>query len=318
MDRAELKRLIQGPLAAVPTPFDDDFEIDYGKMAELTQWWVESGVVAGKAVIKVGAVAGEGDKFRDSEWPLLLRTAVQAAGGKAAIMSAIHHKDTVRAVEDAKRAQDLGAIGLQISPPINNGPDQDDHLRHYEAISDAIDIGIMIYNNPWWMYGGIYPDTFRKMVDFKSLVAIKWAPPDGVAYEEIFDLKDTFNIIDNTVQPVLNHQLGGRGYIQNQIAAYPPHDLRLWELLEAGEYDEAQALFDTVVPRLREFSGSVRKRSGHNSGKALMAVMGHPIGRMRPPGEPLDVQEMAELRQLVRGFGWPVPEEAGIAAAAAD
>ena len=42
MNRDELKRLIQGPVATVPTPFDDDFEVDYGRMRELTEWWVEA------------------------------------------------------------------------------------------------------------------------------------------------------------------------------------------------------------------------------------------------------------------------------------
>ena len=79
MNRDELKKLIVGPVAPVPTPFDDDFEVDFGLMADLTEWWVECGAVAGKAVIKIAAQAGEGDKLRDWEGPALLRTAVQAA-----------------------------------------------------------------------------------------------------------------------------------------------------------------------------------------------------------------------------------------------
>ena len=319
MNRNELRRLIQGPVSPVPTPFDNNFEVDHGIMADLTRWWVESGVVAGKAVIKVAAQAGEGEKLREAEGPALVRTVVQAAGGKAAIMGAIHHKDTVRAVEDAKRLQDLGVIGLQISPPIFNSPDQNDHLRHYEAISDAIDVGILIYNTPWWNYGSIYPETFRKMVDFEHVVAIKWAVPEGAEFEDIFELKDTFNIIDNTVHPVQTHKLGGRGYIQNEIAVYPPHDLKIWELLESGSYDEAQELFDSVVPKLRAFGASVGKRSGHKGGaKAMMRLMGRPVGQQRPPAEPLDEQEMAELRDLVVGFGWPLSERAPAAAAAGD
>ena len=316
MDREELKRLIVGPLAPVPTPFDDDFEVDYGLMAELTRWWVDSGVVAGKAVIKVAAIGGEGDKLREAEWPALLRTVVQAADGKAAVMGAIHHKDTVRAIEDAKRAQDLGAIGMQISPAIFNSPGQDDHLRYFEAISDAIDIGIMIYNNPWWRFGSIFPETFAKMADFEQVAAIKWAVPDGYTYEDIYELKDTFNIIDNTVQPVLNHKMGGRGYIQNEIGAYPPHDLRIWELMEAHRYDEAQELFDSVVPKLRAFGAKVSKQSGHRGGtKAALALMGRPIGGIRPPTEPLDAGETEELRQLLISFGWPVVDSASAAAA---
>ena len=58
------------------------------------------------------------------------------------------------------------------------------------------------------------------------------------------------------------------------------------------------------------------KRSGHRGGaKAVMEIMGRPIGLPRPPAEPLDERENAELRDLVIGFGWPVPD-AGQAAAA--
>ena len=70
MDRAELRELIQGPIATVPTPFDDDFEVDFGRMHELTQQWVDEGLVKGKAVIKVAAAMGEGPMLKDEEWPL--------------------------------------------------------------------------------------------------------------------------------------------------------------------------------------------------------------------------------------------------------
>ena len=37
MTRDELKELIVGPIATVPTPFDEDYEVDFGRMAELTE-----------------------------------------------------------------------------------------------------------------------------------------------------------------------------------------------------------------------------------------------------------------------------------------
>ena len=49
MRRDELKRLLRGVIVATPTPFDDAFEVDYGRMAEMTEWWVENGLVEGKA-----------------------------------------------------------------------------------------------------------------------------------------------------------------------------------------------------------------------------------------------------------------------------
>ena len=86
MDRATLRGLIKGPIATVPTPFDDDFEVDYGRMHELTQQWVDEGLVKGTAVIKVAAAMGEGPMLSDEEWPALLRTTVQAAADKASIV----------------------------------------------------------------------------------------------------------------------------------------------------------------------------------------------------------------------------------------
>ena len=252
MKREELKGLIVGPIATVPTPFDDDFEVDFGRMAAATQFWVESGLVVGKAVIKVAAAMGEGPMLSDNEWPYLLRTVVQAAGGKAAVMCGIHYKDTKRTVEDAKRARDLGAIGLQISPPIFNDPTQDDILRYYEAVSNAIDIGIMIYNT-WWLGGGnVLPETLLKMADFEHVVAVKWSVPEDQDYEDMRQFAHIFNVIDNSSQAARCHKLGGRGYINLTAEIYPPHDLKIWELLENGQHDEAQALYDRVNNPLRE------------------------------------------------------------------
>jgi 4-hydroxy-tetrahydrodipicolinate synthase len=266
-------------------------------------------------MLKVVSVMGEFPQLTDDEWPAVVRTAVQAADGKVDIIAGTHYKDTKRTIQDARRAQDLGAIGLQIAPPAMNDPNQDDILRFYSDVSDAIDIGVMIYNTPWWPYGSIYVDTFRKMADFEHIAAIKWAVPEGAEFEDIFELKDTFNIIDNTVQPIRNHKLGGRGYVQNELGIYPHHDLRIWELMEAGRYEEAEALFDSVVPKLRAFGEEIGNRSGHKGGaKAIMQLMGRPIGLQRPPATALDARETAELRDLVAGFGWPIAEQAAVAA----
>jgi len=308
MKREELKKLIVGPIATVPTPFDDDFEVDFGRMAAATQLWVENGLVAGKAVIKVAAAMGEGPMLSDDEWPFLLRTCVQAAEGKAAIVCGIHYKDTKRSIEDAKRAQDLGAIGLQISPPIFNDPTQDDILSYYEAISNAIDIGIMVYNT-WWLRGGnVLPETILKMVDFEQMVSIKWSVPEDQDYEDMGKFAHIFNVIDNSSQAARCHKLGGRGYINLTSEVYPPHDLRIWELLENHQYDEAQELFDSVNNPLRELYAKQISGGQARLKKGMMALMGMPVGASRPPSLPLSNDEMAELRQVLLSFGWPVKQ----------
>ena len=310
MDRSELKKHIVGPIATVPTPFDGSFNVDYGKMRAAAEWWVEQGLVTGRAVVKVAAAMGEGPQLRDSEWPELLKTVVDATGGKASVVCGIHYKDTVRTIEDARRAQDLGAIGLQISPPIFNDPKQDDILRYYGAVSDAIGIGILIYNTPWQTYGNIEVATFEKMSDFEHVVAIKWHPSEPEGYEEIFKLADVFNIIDNNSTPVQCHKLGGKGFINLTAEVYPPFDMRIWDLMERGDYETAQSEWTPVNTALYEFYGKLDVRSGGQARtkKALMAAMGRDFGPSRPPSLPVSAEELEELRGVLLGFGWPVPE----------
>ena len=318
MNRDELKRLIQGPIATVPTAFDSDFEVDIGRMYELTQRWVEGGLVKGKAVIKVAAAMGEGPMLRDDEWPYLLRTVVQAADDKASIICGLHYKDTKRTIEDAKRAQDMGALALQVCPPIFNQPSQDELLDYFGELSDAIDIGIMVYHTHWMSGGRIEVDTILKMADFEQVASIKWSNPEDVAYDEMAKFSKIFNVIDNGGGPIRCHQLGGRGYINLTAESYPPHDLRVWELIENKQYDEAQALYDSVNEPLRVFYDKAALRSGGQARlkKGIMALMGQPVGSSRPPSKPLSEEELEELRQILVGFGWPVEASAAQAVAA--
>lgn len=296
---------------ATPTPFDDDFEVDYGRMAEMTEWWVENGLVEGMAVIKCVSVMGEVPQLTDEEWPRLLSTVVQSAKGRAPVLGGIHAKDTKRSIMDALKAQELGAAGLQVSPPLFNDPTQDDMLRYFEALSDAIEIGIMVYNNPWMPRGEIMPETFRRMADFEQVMAIKWSMPASYEYEEMEGLASFFNIFENNgINVGKCFRLGGMGFLDEQATAYPQHDLAILHLLRAERFDEAQALRDSVSLPLREFFAKVTSRSGGQARvkKGVMAVMGHPVGSMRPPSLPLSDEELDELRGLLLGFGWPVPE----------
>lgn len=309
MQRENLRDLIVGPAAAVATPFDDDYEVDLGRMYDLAQWWAASGLVKGNGIIKVAAAAGEGPMLDTDEWSALLRTVVRAVDGKSTVMCGLHYKDTKRTIRDAKLARDMGAYALQVCPPIFNDPSQDDLLDYYGDLSDAIDIGIMVYHTHWLRGGRIEMDTFLRMADFENVVAIKWSPHDGQVYEDMTRLTGRFNIIDNTVSPVRCARLGGHGFVQTSVEAYPAHDLEVWELIKAERWDEAENLYYKVQRPLRDFGAKIGIRSGGQGRvmKGLLRILGEPVGSSRPPSKPLDDEELRELRGIVRGFEWPIP-----------
>ena len=97
-----------------------------------------------------------------------------------------------------------------------NDPNQDDMLRFYSDVSDAIDIGVMVYNTPWQRHGGIDAATLHKMADFEHIVAIKWATHEGCPVEEMERLAPKFNLIENGSDRVGFHK-PRRQWIPGQV-----------------------------------------------------------------------------------------------------
>ena len=303
MDREGLKELMQGISAAVPTPFDSDYKLDLGTTAALAQWWVEQGLVTGTAMIKVCSAWGQGPDLGDDEWPQLLKATVDAGGPEANVMCGLKSKDTLHTIEDAKIAQDLGAKHLQIELPYNHAPKQHQYVKHFSMISEAIDIGIMIYNTYWFGCEPITAETMLKLEDAEQVAALKWNTPND--YDEMNEFSHIFNVIDNAGETVRCHKNGGRGIVSATAGAYPAHDIEIWNLLEAGKYEEAQAEKDRVA----DLIGPVRQKVAENGGgyrlvKGMMEIIGRPAGPPRLPTEPLNDEEMAELRASMEKIGW--------------
>ena len=307
MNRDELKNLIRGIIVATPTPFNDNLEVDYGKMADMTKWWISKGLVKSKAVIKCVSLMGEGPQLTHDEWPLLLKSVIDAAEEKVPVIGCIHSTDTKKSITDALIAQDLGATGLQVSAPLFNDPNQDDILRYFEALSNAIEIGIMVYQTPWNKYGEIMPETFKKMADFEHVMAIKWCQANSFEYKEMKQLAPDFNILENGSNISECYKFGGQGFLDEQATAYPEFDLKVLSLMENGKLDEGQALWNSAQP-IRDFYTKLVIRSGGQARlkKAVMEAMNMSMGHMRPPSLPHSNEEIKELRQILHSIGWPV------------
>lgn len=305
MNREQLKGIMQGLSVAVPTPFDKDYRLDLATAADLTQWWIEVGLGTNRSMIKLCSAWGQGPDLSDDEWPKLVQTVVGAAGPGANIMCGLKSKDTLRTIEDAKKAQDLGANSLQIELPYNHKPNQDQYVKHFTMISDAIDIGIMIYNTHWFGCDPIEPETMLRLNDAEQVAAVKWNYPDPDGYDKMKEFSHIFNVIDNSGQNVRCHKNGGRGTVSAFAPAYAADEVKAWELIEAGKYEEAQNLKDKISKVLGPISTKVSASGGgYRLAKGMMDIVGHPSGPPRLPTEPINEQEMAELRTAMQELGW--------------
>src|SRR5258708_28932848 len=115
MNRDQLKRLIQGPIATLPSAFDGSFQLDTAVMADLTEWWIERGLRTGTSVLKVAAAMGEGPDLNDDEWPRLFPAVVDAACGRVPVVCGLKTKNTLHTIDAARREAGLRGTRPQIA-----------------------------------------------------------------------------------------------------------------------------------------------------------------------------------------------------------
>ena len=178
MNREECRKYIRGTIADDPDALSMTITgWTWAVWHELTHWWVSQGLGTPTAPLKVAAAMGEGPDLSEDEWPALLRTVVNAAGPRPPSCAPSRPRTRRTPSPMRKRAQDLGAVGLQIDLPVFHHSNQDDYVRYFTDISDAIDIGIMIYNTFWFGCECITAETMLRLADAEHVAALKWNVP---------------------------------------------------------------------------------------------------------------------------------------------
>jgi dihydrodipicolinate synthase/N-acetylneuraminate lyase len=118
---------------------------------------------------------------------------------------------------------------------------------------------------------------------------------------------DQLAVVDNQGMAVMNHLLGGTGFITHLCTIWPEHDLAVWDMLEAGEYATAQQKITAVNWPWLDFRVKLWERTGAESPvvKAALELCGRPGGPSRLPVRSLDNDERDELRRLLARIGVP-------------
>lgn len=76
-------------------------------------------------------------------------------------------------MELSKYAEDVGADGVMILPPYYLHPDIDGVYEHYKTVAQAINIGIVIYHNPWTTKVHIGPELMSRLAETPNIIADK-------------------------------------------------------------------------------------------------------------------------------------------------
>ena len=132
---------IQGAIVAIVTPFLDG-RIDEQGLRDLIEFQIANGT---RGIVPCGTT-GESATLDFKEHKRVIELTVETVDGRVPVIAGTGANSTLEAIELTESAKESGADAVLSVVPYYNKPSQEGLFQHYRAISEAVDIPMILYN----------------------------------------------------------------------------------------------------------------------------------------------------------------------------
>jgi 2-keto-3-deoxy-L-arabinonate dehydratase len=283
----------RGSFAIPMTPFDDNDRIDEAALAAEIEFCIQSGV--GGIVVPV--MVSEFGALSEDERRSMVRVSVEVNAGRVPIVANCAAVNTPLAVRYAVYCEKTGADSVIAMPPYVLVPDFPTTYQYFKAISDAVHIPVWIQNV------GLAPLSVDQIVTLcTELENVSWVK------EETAPTTRSIGRLSARKCPAVKGIMGGVGGrllmaerargSRGVVHACQFCDVvqRVWKILDEGNTDEGEELFEHVLPGLVAESSM-----GMGFAKEIMVRRGVlRNNRTRSQAQPLDDGDMIETDRIWR------------------
>jgi 4-hydroxy-tetrahydrodipicolinate synthase len=105
----------------------------------------------------------------------IIRVAVEQTAGRVPVMAGAGGNSTREAIALSKFAKEVGADCTLSVVPYYNKPSQEGMVQHFKAITEAVDIPVMLYNVPGRTVADMLPETALRLAKLPGVIGIKEA-----------------------------------------------------------------------------------------------------------------------------------------------
>ena len=285
---------LSGIFAALCVAMDDQGEvIDFGRMAEHIDDMIEAGIHG----LVAASGTGEYAYLSDDERRRLIGDCCAQVGERVPVIAQTTALSTRDCIEHAKFAEGAGADALMVMPPFLEPPNERGVLYHYEAIATSVSIPIVMYNAPY-QAAAVSEDMYRKLLAIENLDYIKDSSGDFTALQKLIGIGGgVFSGIDAFAPYAL--MAGARGMIWG-AANFMPHECaRLYDLIAAGNHNEALELWRSMTAICLWLGGNRHDVDYLTGVKAATRLTGRNMGGARKPLPPVPAQARHDIRMAL-------------------
>lgn len=238
--------MFTGSLVALVTPFDGNNRVDYVSLKRLVDFHVERG----SSALVISGTTGESPTLRRSEHIELVGRTLEIADGRIPVIAGTGSNSTFQSIELSNAVSDPRLAAYMTVVPYYNKPTQEGMFRHFNAIADAVDKPLLLYNVPGRTVADMLPETIARLARHENIFGVKEATGDVERLKAIKALVDDSFMLysgdDFTALPFI--EAGGHGVVTVSGNVAPRQVAELCRLALAGKVDDAKALDETLQP----------------------------------------------------------------------
>ena len=278
----------KGVFPVVPTTFNDAGELDLPSQLRCVDFMID----AGSTGLCILANFSEQFVLSDDEREVVTAAILKHVAGRVPVIVTTTHFGTKVCAKRSRRAQDLGAAMVMVMPPYHGATirvTEEKIYEFYAALSDAIDIPIMIQDAP--VSGTALSAAFlaRTAKEIKNVCYFKIETPGaasklrelirlgGDAIEGPWDGEEAITLLPDLEAGATGAMTGG---------AYPDGIRKIMDAWVIGNREEATLEYARWLPLINYEN----RQGGILTAKALMKAGGiiaceaprHPFPAMHP------------------------------------
>ena len=289
--------MIQGSIVALITPFNEDGSVNYDKLRELVDWHIEQGT---DAILALGTTA-ETPTLTMKEEDEIARIVIEETAGRVPVIVGSGSNNTMMAVEQSLKFQEMGADALLVITPYYNKTSKAGMVYHFTQVADAVDIPVYVYNVPGRTGVSITYEALAEISQHKNIVGIKEASGNMSLVCKFAKLiNENFNVYsgnDDINLPILS--VGGAGVISVLANILPKETHELAMAYINGDTDKAREM----QMKYLDFINALFIETNPIPIKEAMNIVGMNVGGYRMPLCPMAEDTKAVLKGEMEKLG---------------
>lgn len=279
-----------GVWVPIVTPFlsGDAARIDHPALARLARHLAGQGISG----LIVGATTGEGILLRPGEQESALAT-LRAAVPQLPLVLGLSTASTQDAVERALALSRLQPDGLLVTPPLYVRPSQAGIRRHLEAVTQAADLPVLVYNIPYRTGCQVELETLQQLAQDPRVIGLKECGSSPERMQRLVHETPLRILSGDDAQNFMALCLGAHGVIAASAHVMAHWHVQMQALIAGNQWQQARRIADALQALTRDLFAEPSPAPL----KALLAADGWCSPEVRPPFLPISQALHARLLQ---------------------